>query len=203
MKSKDVSQLSLFDIPEINTQKSAEKWQYLIVITPSLEVKESILSLKEKLGKEIGLAPSHLKATPHIGLIAFQKNNQVEDAFWGSITSTIFNFPKFVVSLNGLNNQLHGQRSSTLYLKIAEPQPLKELHKLLSISLNISQRNYFPHLIIANALSKDSLNAIQESIKNEKFEGKFKCTNLTVLERMVNLDGLSGYKIIRHIPLKG
>ena len=203
MKSKDVSQLSLFDIPEINTQKSAEKWQYLIVITPSLEVKESILSLKEKLGKEIGLAPSHLKTTPHIALIAFQKNNQVEDAFWGSITSTIFNFPKFVVNLNGLSNQLHGQRSSTLYLKIAEPQPLKELHKLLSHSLNISQRNYFPHLILENSISKDSLNSMQQFMETEKFDEKFKCTSITVLERLVNLDGLSGYKIIRNIPLKG
>jgi 2'-5' RNA ligase len=202
MKSKDKAQLSLFDFPAYDKQKSTENWQYLVVVTPSQEVKESILMLREKFRKSINLKPYNLKYSPHIALIAFQKSEKVEMNFWNSLEIKISNFPKFVVKFDGLGNQLHGQRSRTLYLKIDTQQPFKELHKLLSLSLTISPRNIFPHLIIENSISKDSLNTMQEFINNEIFEKKFKCTNIAILERLLDSDGVSGYKIIRNIPLK-
>jgi hypothetical protein len=205
MKSKDKVQLSLFEAPELieKEQKTDEKWQYLFVISPSDDVKGKVVGLKLKLNEIVSISNSNLKSTPHISLIAFQQSKRIEPEFWNKFELAIAVVPRFIISLNGFDNFLHGQISNTIYIKIEDPKPVIGLHKLLTRFFKITERNYSPSLTFVRTLPREFIPTIQSFVEQEQFNGKFKCTSITVLERQVIDQKTSNYKIVTTVPLKG
>jgi hypothetical protein len=59
-----------------------------------------------------------------------------------------------------------------------------------------------PHLTVARVLPRESLPIIKTFTEEEQFKGKFKCTNITVLERTVEGKATSAYKVCRQIELQ-
>ena len=204
MKSKDKAQLSLFNSePEPSLEKKQEnKYQYLIVVSPSDEIKEKVLELKKKLNVLVPISNFNLRSTPHISIIGFSMKEPLKDDFWNKFQLFFSKVPRFVVSLNGFENFLHGQISNTLFIKIEDEKPFVLLHKIITQFFNINERNYMPHLTVARVLPRESLPIIKTFIEEEQFKGKFKCTNITVLERTVEGKLTSHYKVCRQIELQ-
>jgi 2'-5' RNA ligase len=204
MKSKDKAQLSLFNSePEPALEKKKEnKYQYLIVISPSDEIKEKVLELKKKLNVLVPISSFNLRSTPHISIIGFSMKEPLKQDFWNKFQLFFSKVPRFVVSLNGFENFLHGQISNTLYIKIEDVKPFVMLHKSITQFFKINERNYKPQLTVARVLPRESLPIIKNFIEEEQFKGKFKCTNITVLERTVEGKTTSAYKVCRQIELQ-
>lgn len=204
MKSKDKAQLSLFNSePEPALEKKQEnKYQYLIVVSPSDEIKEKVLELKKKLNVLVPISNFNLRSTPHISIIGFSMKEQLKDDFWNKFQLFFSKVPRFVVSLNGFENFLHGQISNTLFIKIEDEKPFVLLHKIITQFFKINERNYMPHLTVARVLPRESLPIIKTFIEEEQFKGKFKCTNITVLERTVEGKTTSAYKVCRQIEFQ-
>ncbi len=202
MKSKDTAQLSLFSIEPDLEKRQDNKYQYLIVVSPSDEIKEKVLELKKKLNVLVPISNFNLRSTPHISIIGFSMKEQLKDDFWNKFQLHFSKVPRFVVSLNGFENFLHGQISNTLFIKIEDAKPFVMLHKISTQFFKINERNYLPQLTVARVLPRESLPIINSFIGEEGFKGKFKCTNITVLERTVEGKTTSAYKVRRQIELQ-
>jgi hypothetical protein len=103
MKSKDKAQLSLFNSesePALE-KKQENKYQYLIVVSPSDEIKEKVLELKKKLNVLVPISNFNLRSTPHISIIGFSMKEQLKENFWDKFQLFFSKVPRFVVSLNG------------------------------------------------------------------------------------------------------
>ena len=176
MKSKDTAQLSLFSIEPDLKKRQDNKYQYLIVVSPSDEIKEKVLELKKKLNVLVPISNFNLRSTPHISIIGFSMKEQLKDDFWN----------KFQL----------------LFIKIEDAKPFVMLHKISTQFFKINERNYLPQLTVARVLPRESLPIINSFIGEEGFKGKFKCTNITVLERTVEGKTTSAYKVRRQIELQ-
>lgn len=202
MKSKDKAQLSLFEIEVPSEQKKESKFQYLIVVSPSDEIKQKVLEMKNKLNGLVPISSYNLRSTPHISITGFAMAEQLDDNYWDKFQLLFSKVPRFVVSLNGFENFMHGQISNTLYIKIEDPKPFVLLHKMITQFFRINERNYEPHLTVARTLPREALPKINEFIKQHEFKAKFKCTTLTILERSIEGKTTGPYKVCRQIQLQ-
>ncbi|MBN8695099.1 MAG: 2'-5' RNA ligase family protein [Bacteroidetes bacterium] len=202
MKSKDKAQLSLFEIEAPSEQKKGSKFQYLIVVSPSEEIKQKVLEMKQTLNGLVPISAYNLRSTPHISITGFAMAEQLDNDFWDKFQLLFSKVPRFAVSLNGFENFMHGQISNTLYIKIDDPKPFILLHKMITHFFRINERNYEPHLTVARTLPREALPKINEFIGQHEFKAKFKCTNLTILERSVEGKTTSAYKVCRQIQLQ-
>jgi len=201
MKSKDKAQLSLFEQIDEITPEQKEKYHYLFVVTPSNEKKQKVNKVKEQLKKIVPEASLALRSTPHISVTSFQTSKKLDDITFEKLNQLFSKTSRFVVSFNGFQNFLHGQISNTLYLAIEDEKPFIELNKIFVKFFNLSERNFKPHLTVAKTLPRESLPKIEQFIQHEKFQAKFICTNITVLESTVNQNKMSAYKVCKTIEL--
>lgn len=202
MKSKDRAQLSLFEIEASSEQKRESKFQYLIVVSPSDEIKQKVLAMKQTLNDLVSISAYNLRSTPHISITGFAMAEQLGDNYWDKFQLLFSKVPRFVVGLNGFENFMHGQISNTLYIKIEDPKPFVSLHKLITHFFRINERNYEPHLTVARTLPREALPKINKFIEQYEFKAKFKCTTLTILERNVEGKTTGAYKVCRQIQLQ-
>ncbi|MCC6837209.1 MAG: 2'-5' RNA ligase family protein [Bacteroidia bacterium] len=202
MKSKDKAQLSLFEIETPSEQKKESKFQYLIVVSPSDEIKQKVLEMKQTLNGIVSINAYNLRSTPHISIIGFAMAERLDDNYWDKFQLLFSKIPRFVVSLNGFENFMHGQISNSLYIKIEDPKPFVLLHKMITQFFRINERNYEPHLTVARTLPREALPKINQFIEQYEFKAKFKCTTLAILERSVEGKTTSAYKVCRQIQLQ-
>ncbi len=202
MKSKDKAQLSLFEIETPSEPKKESKFQYLIVVSPSEEIKQKVLEMKQKLNGLVPINAYNLRSTPHISITGFSMSERLDNNYWDKFQLLFSKVPRFAVSFNGFENFMHGQISNTLYIKIEDPKPFVELHKKITELFRFNERNYEPHLTVARTLPRESLQKVKTFIEENEFKAKFKCTNLTILERSVDGKSTSAYKVCRQIQLQ-
>ncbi|MBL7889808.1 MAG: 2'-5' RNA ligase family protein [Bacteroidia bacterium] len=202
MKSKDKAQLSLFENEIPLEQKKESKFQYLIVVSPSDEIKQKVLDMKQTLNGLVSINAYNLRSTPHISITGFAMVERLDDNYWDKFQLLFSKIPRFVVSLNGFENFMHGQISNTLYIKIEDHKPFVSLHKMITQFFRINERNYEPYLTLARTLPREALPKINQFIEQHEFKAKFKCTTLTILERSVEGKTTSAYKVCRQIQLQ-
>jgi len=202
MKSKDKAQLSLFESVNEASPIEKEKYHYLFVVSPSNEIKEKVRQAKEQLKKIVPQASLALHSTPHISVMGFQTGKKLDESTFDAISRLLQKTPRFAIAFKGFQNFLHGQISNTLYISIENENPLLELNKILVNFFGLTQRHFKPHMTVAKTLPRESLEAIKDFINNEKFEEKFLCTGITVLESISKENKMSAYNVCKTISLR-
>lgn len=202
MKSKDKAQLSLFDLTEEVSPQLKEKFHYLFVVSPSNEIKEKIKQLKDRLKEIVPLASLAIRSTPHISVSGFQTSKRLDAPDFDKLNTVFQEIPRFAISFNGFDNFLHGQVSNTLYIVIEDEQPLMHLNKVVAKFFGLNDRTYKPHMTIAKALPRETLENVNAFIQNEQFKMKFMCTGITVLESIVEGNRMGAYSVCKTFDLK-
>jgi len=167
-------------------------YAYLIVLSPTAQVKSDIAHLKKEIDKITSIGEKNLHSIAHITL-----TDRLSDDI--DLPETISNLinprESFSIKVNGWNYFDHGH-SVTIYLSIENPEPIINLMRSLNASSKI------PHLSLAKRISHEDFQKILPYLQNFDHTFEWICEDITVLRKLMSEKQL-GFKESFKIPLSG
>jgi 2'-5' RNA ligase len=141
---------------------------------------------------------------PHITLAAFQAGEETEDTIIRWIQRICHQHKSFDIALNNYS----GIPPHTIYLRVQDPQPLRELMQQLRAidefirssgwpPVNLTGR---PYLSIAGGLTEKVYNKAMPDYSRKTFHGVFRVDELVLLKRRHSFDPCKTVNIFRLSP---
>ena len=166
-------------------------FEYLLVVSPGKEVYDRVMEEKQNFFRNYH-HPVAIKTRPHITVSNFLAWDSMED----SLILWLQRITKEMLSFNVTLNNYSGFPCHTVFIRIQEPAPFKELaSRLKAIDPYVKESNcpparfmQYPYLSIARRLP-DAVyeNAIKEYSKKD-FNASFNVTELKLLRRQHQFD---------------
>ncbi|HEY6902026.1 MAG TPA: 2'-5' RNA ligase family protein [Puia sp.] len=177
--------------------------EYLLVIYPYGEVKDKLLEEQEQFSTDYGL-PAAVRNKPHITVAAFQAGEPMEDTLIRWIQRICNRYRSFDVSLNNYS----GFPPHTIYLRVQDPQPFRELMQQLRAiddfirssgcpPVNLINR---PYLSIAGGLTEQVYNKAMPEYSRRTFHDTFHVEELVLLKRNHSFDACKTVNVFRLLP---
>lgn len=141
---------------------------------------------------------------PHITLAAFQAGEETEDTVIRWIQRICHQYRSFDIALNNYS----GIPPHTIYLRVQDPRPLRELMQQLQAidefirssgwpPVNLTGR---PHLTIAGGLTERIYNKAMPDYSRKTFHGILRVDELVLLKRRHSFDPCKTINIFRLSP---
>ena len=196
MKSKDPDQLGLFA-----TQPKIRMVEYLLLLSPSDEIKKEIIRMKQRLHQLIGLSEKNLASIPHIPL--FDSTYKEDDAFVRESLNQTFN-PQipFLIQITGVGTVVNWDKSKSLVLQINSPEQIMALSHLAGTALGLKVKSSNPHFTIAKDIPPTDF-AKLKSLEEFDTTGEFLCRGITVLKKIHPDNEKEKYAKIHEVVFKG
>jgi len=189
--------------------------EYLLVVYPLGDLRDRLLEEQQQFSVYYGLdhmdrgRPRSFLETmarnkPHITLAAFRAGEEVEDTLIRWIQRICNQQKHFEVALNNYS----GIPPHTIYLRVQDPQPLRELMTQLRAiddfvrpsgwpPVNINNR---PYLSIAGGLTERVYNKAMPDYSRKTFHGIFRVDELVLLKRVHSFAPCKTVNIFRLLP---
>jgi 2'-5' RNA ligase len=170
----------------MNWFKDYGVWEYLLVVNPGVDVTEKINAEKQKFTKTYQ-DPMAIIGKPHITLAAFLATDEMQPTLIRWIQNICTMHACFPVLLRNFD----GFVPQTIYVKVHNPEPFKQLGKSLKALDHFIRANECPplkltttpHLIIAHCLSEDTYFNALPTYLQRPFQQSFIATKLTLIKR--------------------
>jgi 2'-5' RNA ligase len=210
----------------INLQKQASlemrsgQVEYLLVVYPLGDLRDRLLEEQQQFSVNYGLdridrgTPKSFLETmarnkPHITLAAFRAGEEVEDTLIRWIQRICNQQKNFEVALNNYS----GIPPHTIYLRVMDPQPFRELMTQLRAiddfvrpsgwpapSDGLVSLNNRPYLSIAGGLTERVYNKAMPDYSRKTFHGVFRVDELVLLKRGHSFAPCKTVNIFRLLP---
>ncbi|HWK05494.1 MAG TPA: 2'-5' RNA ligase family protein [Puia sp.] len=177
--------------------------EYLLVIYPTGDLHDKLLDEQQQFSSDYGL-PALLRNKPHITVAAFQAGEVVEDTLIRWIQRICNRHTSFDITLNNYS----GFPPHTIYLRVLDPQPFRQLMQQLRAiddfirstgcpPVNLINR---PYLSIAGGLTEQVYNKAMPDYSRKTFHGSFGVDELVLLKREHPFDPCKTVNIFRLLP---
>jgi len=177
-------QILLFPPPELN--------DYLVVISPTLEIKKETKKLNTKLNKMIGNEGTHYA---HISL--FNQAWEEDKHLLERLRKALSDVNAFPVTINGVDVFSHGTKKKTVYLKVENPKPIQQLYEACKSELKL-KKDFTPHLTIEKNIPIANFEKIQNDLNIFNHQCEWTCDRITVLKFNKKTNS---YKLVEEILL--
>ena len=174
------------------TEWNYEKyWEYHLVVHPNDDVQEKILKEKEWF-YDLYQQPVATATRPHIIIADFLAKEIMEQTLIRWIQKICDLQKSFTVTLNNFNSiPVH-----TIYLRVQDPQPFKQLTNQLRIIDNFVRSNdcppvqlaTSPFMSIASGLPEDIYHKAVYEYARRSFHESFRVNKLTLIKRKTDYD---------------
>jgi 2'-5' RNA ligase len=170
----------------INWFKDYGVWEHLLVVNPGVDVTKKINEEKEKFTNAYQ-DPTAIIGKPHISIAAFLATDEMKPTLvrWiQHICNVHSRFPVLLCNFDGIVPQ-------TIYVKVQNPAPFKQLGKSMKALDHFIRANdcpplkltTTPHLSIAHRLSEDTYFKALPEYLQRPFQQSFIATELTLVKR--------------------
>jgi 2'-5' RNA ligase len=167
--------------------------EYLLVVYPLGDLRDRLLEEQQQFSVYYGLdgidkgLQTMARNKPHITLAAFRAGEEVEDTLIRWIQRICNQQKQFEVALNNYS----GIPPHTIYLRVQDPQPFRQLMTQLraiddfvrSSGLPPVNLNNRPYLSIAGGLTERVYNKAMPDYSRKTFHGIFRVDELVLLKR--------------------
>lgn len=178
--------------------------EYLLVVYPYGDLQDRLLEEQQQFSTDYGLQMT-VRNKPHITLAAFQAGEEMEDTLIRWIQRICTQHNDFEITLNNYS----GIPPHTIYLRVQDPQPFRELMQQLKTiddfirssggsAVNLSSR---PYLSIAGGLTEQVYNKAMPDYSRKTFHGIFQVGELVLLKRGHAFDACKTVNIFRLLPM--
>jgi 2'-5' RNA ligase len=205
-----MAQLDLFaemPVERAAAEKDQANYQYFLLLTPERSVSESVVSLKEKLHRQIGISKENRASKPHISLLLTPLTRECDEAVIGLGEALLAGMRQFDVNIKGADLFLHSKTASVV-LKVEKNPGIEEAFEKLNAGFGMKAdvSGFVPHLTIARSIPKHIAAGSILSLEEYNYYSSFRCKSVTVLKRQAYSDGyaykpLGKYKKIHEIAL--
>jgi 2'-5' RNA ligase len=176
--------------------------EYLLVVYPEGDLRDRLLEEQQQFSSDYGLGERPDKGQriadhpgrnkPHITLAAFQAGEEAEDTLIRWIQRICQQRRSIEMALNNYS----GIPPHTIYLRVQDPEPLRELMQQLGAIDEYIQSsgwppvhlNGRPYLSIAGGLTEQVYNKAMPDYSRKTFHGTFCVRELVLLKRKHSFD---------------
>jgi len=180
--------------------EAGRRMEYLLVIYPYGELFEKLVEEQQQFLSDYGLIMKG-RNRPHITVAAFQAGEQMEDTLIRWIHRICRRNERFEITLNNYS----GFPPHTIYLRVQDPQPFRQLmHQLRAIDdfirssgcppVNLISR---PYLSIAGGLTEQVYNRAMADYSQRTFHESFRMEELVLLKREHSFDACRTVNVFR------
>ena len=177
--------------------------EYLLVIYPYGELQDRLLDEQQQFSSDYGLQ-MNVRNKPHITVAAFQAGEPMEDTLIRWIQRICNRHKSFDITLNNYS----GFPPHTIYLRVQDPQPFRELMQQLRAiddfirssgcpPVNLINR---PYLSIAGGLTEQVYNRAMPEYSRKDFHDSFHVNEMVLLKRGHSFDACKTVNIFRLLP---
>jgi 2'-5' RNA ligase len=177
--------------------------EYLLVANPDTNVYNKIIEEKQSFCE----AYKHkiaIKTKPHISVANFLAKESMEETLIRYIHRVCSKHKGFTVTLNNYS----GFPPHTVYVRIQDPEPFKQLAVQLKVIDQYVQANgcpearliYRPHLTIARGLNNSVYNKAMLDYSQKTFHETFQLNELVLLKRSNQFDSCKQVNVFRFYP---
>lgn len=213
-----VKQSSFIPSPVMGAGSGERGWrraEYLLVIYPYGDLNDKLLEEQQQFSADYGLqmtttmsggpaGPAPAGNKPHITVAAFQAGEAMEDTLIRWIQRICHRHRSFDITLNNYS----GFPPHTIYLRVQDPQPFRELMQQLRAiddfirssgcpPVNLVNR---PYLSIAGGLTEQLYNKAMPDYSQKTFHGSFRVEELILLKREHSFDPCKTVNVFRLPP---
>lgn len=171
--------------------EAGRRMEYLLVIYPYGELFEKLVEEQQQFLSDYGLIMKG-RNRPHITVAAFQAGEQMEDTLIRWIHRICRRNERFEITLNNYS----GFPPHTIYLRVQDPQPFRQLMQQLRAiddfirssgcpPVNLISR---PYLSIAGGLTEQIYNKAMADYSQRSFHESFQVEELVLLKREHSFD---------------
>ncbi len=166
-------------------------FEYLLVVSPCEDVYNKVIQEKKYFSENYG-QPVAVKTSPHITLANFLAWDSMEDTFIRWLQRIAKEQKRFPVLLNNYS----GFPSHTIFIRIQDPAPFKQLAaRLKAIGPYIKENSSYPakfitspHVSIAGRLPLKVYDKAIREYAEKDFTAAFSVTELVLLRRQHQFD---------------
>jgi 2'-5' RNA ligase len=203
METGLVKQTTFFTPQAPASGERERRVEYLLVIYPTGDLHDKLLEEQQQFSSDYGL-PAAVRNKPHITVAAFQAGEVVEDTLIRWIQRICNRHKSFEITLNNYS----GFPPHTIFLRVLDPQPFRQLMQQLRAiddfirssgcpPVNLINR---PYLSIAGGLTEQVYNRAMPDYSRKTFHGSFGVDELVLLKREHSFDPCKTVNIFRLLP---
>src|SRR5258707_109295 len=182
---------------------SSRRAEYLLVIYPYGELQDKLQEEQQQFSTDYGLQVT-VRNRPHITVAAFQAGEPMEDTLIRWIQRICNRYQSFDITLNNFS----GFPPHTIYLRVQDPQPFRELMQQLRAiddyirSSGCPPVNHVsrPYLSIAGGPTAQIYNKAMPDDSRKDFHESFHVEQLVLLKREHAFDACKTVNIFRLLP---
>ena len=172
--------------------------EYLLVVYPDSDMQDRLLGEQQQFSAEYGLehrldqGQRIVRNKPHITLASFQAGDEAEETLIRWMQRICQERRSFEIALNNYS----GIPPHTIYLRIQDPEPLREFMRQFSAIDEFIQSsgwppihlNGRPYLSIAGGLTEQAYSKAMPDYSRKMFHGCFPVRELVLLKRKHSFD---------------
>lgn len=157
-------------------------YDYLLVVNPGNQVASDVKALKQLVAQELGIYGSRFSQA-HISLFRSEFPERYEQDFIQLLEEVAARQSGFTLYTSKFDHFEHGPDKRTIYINVANPKPIGELHHKLLQAFNIKPGSFKPHITVARAISTLEFNKVYDHFNNQVFVRSFHCNSFTLLRK--------------------
>jgi hypothetical protein len=175
--------------------------EYRLVIYPDAVVYEKIMAEKQRFFMNYGVE-AVVKSFPYIMVAGFYAGEGMEETLIRWIQRICSQHNSFEIALNNYS----GFPQHSIYLRIQDPQPLRQLAaqlKMLDSHVHAMTGNAFdrgPHVVLANELPEPVYQQTMPVYSRKTFKARFMATELVLLGRDHPYTAIKTITVFRFLP---
>lgn len=182
---------------------ASRRVEYLLVIYPHGELHDKLLEEQQQFLSDYGMSMK-TRNRPHITVAAFQASEQMEETLIRWIQRICRRHESFPITLNNYS----GHPPHTIYLRVQDPQPFRQLMEQMRAiddfirssgcpPVNLISR---PYLSIAGGLTEQVYNKAMADYSRKTFHESFQVEELVLLKREHSFDACRTVNLFRLSP---
>jgi 2'-5' RNA ligase len=166
------------------TSEQETLYDYLLIVTPGTQINNDVKAMKKLIALELGMNSNRISEA-HISLFRSEFPVKYQDDFIHLLENIAKKQSGFTLYTSRFDHFEHGNGSDkhTIYVNVANPKPMAELHKKILQEFDIRQTTYKPHISLARAISTAEFQKVYDHFNNQIFVRSFQCRSFTLLRR--------------------
>lgn len=176
-------------------------YEYLLVIPPTDEISSDVFHFKGILFDAIKSKTRNRYAKAHVTIINFMNAGYSDEEVVEKVRNALAEQKRFKVQISGVEKFVHGEDKRTIHLAISNPDPFRELHKLLASEFYQKTTKITPHITLAKAISTDEYELIMNKFPYIHYHNEFEGNRLSILKREIHQDGPGNFMHLEDVYL--
>jgi 2'-5' RNA ligase len=168
-------------------------YDYLLVVTPGTQINNDVKAMKQLIAQELGLNSSRVSQA-HISLFRSVFPEKYQEDFIHLLDSIAKKQSNFTLYTSRFDHFQHGDDKRTIYVNVANPKPIAELHTKILQEFEIKPTTYKPHIALARAITTTEFQKVYDHFNNQIFVRSFQCRSFTLLRKP---EGGGNYEVVK------